>query len=129
MRALSRNMLIILFTLTLMSTAHSQQKIYNSKGKLLGKRTQRTMTPKIVVDTLRMSGGFGVLRLNSSFTKGFHAVNASNSVNMRVQVTQILSDTSEAVNYYGVRKFTDSVMIKSSQADDSGLVEIRIDTR
>lgn len=126
MRALSR-WFVLLFVLCSF-TAYSQD-LFNAAGKPLAKQAQRTREPKIVLDTLRLSGGFGVLRLNQAFKKGKHSVVASTVNNMKVQVTQVITDTTDAVNYYGVLKYIDSILIKSSQTDDSGLVEIRIDIR
>ena len=128
MPALSKLFIVTLLCLGLMSTA-LPQNLFNAAGKPLKKQAQSKREPKVVLDTLRMSAGFGVLSLNSSFKKGHHSVVASSTNDMKVQVTQILSDTTGAVNYYGVMKYIDSVLVKSSQTDDSGLVEVRIDIR
>lgn len=120
--------LVVIFVLALMSMAHPQN-LFNSNGRPLSKRAQQSKAPMVVVDTVRMSGGFGTLRLNSSFTKDRHSVSATATGRMSAHITQILSDTTDAVNYYGVKLFTDSLIIKSSQTDDSGLVAVRIDIR
>jgi len=124
----SWSILLPLIVLALMSTA-LPQNLFNASGKPLKKQAQTTREPIIVLDTVRMSGGFGTLRLNGSFTSSKHSVSATATGLMNAHVTPILSDTTDAVNYYGVRLFTDSLIIKSSQTDDSGLVAVRIDIR
>lgn len=128
MPASSKFLLMVILCLGLMSMAYPQN-LFNAAGKPLKKQAQSKREPKVVLDTLRLSGGFGTLKLNGSFKNGHHSVIASTTNDMKVQVTQVLEDTTYAVNSYGVRKYIDSVLIKSSQSDDSGLVEIRIDIR
>jgi len=127
-KPLSWGVLLPIIVLALMSMAYPQN-LFNSSGKELKKQAQHTKTPMVVIDTVRMSGGVGTLRLNGAFSKEKHSVSATSIGAMNAQVTQILSDTTGAVNYYGVLLFTDSLIIKSSQTDDSGLVAIRIDIR
>ena len=119
---------VTIIILALMSTAYPQN-LFNSDGRPLKKQAQDSKEPIVVIDTVRMSGGFGTLRLSGSFSSNKHSVSATATGRMNPHVTQILSDTTDAVNYYGVRLFTDSLIIKSSQTDDSGLVAIRIDIR
>lgn len=104
-------------------------EIFNANGKKFSKVLGRTNRPKIVVDTVRFSNtNYASLDLNSFFTRGIHNVGASSSSNIFVTVTQILDDSTLAVNTYAAMP-TDNgrrIIIKSSQSDDSSKVSLMI---
>jgi hypothetical protein len=105
------------------------QTIIDGKGNLHAKRAKRTQEPKVIVDTVRMSAGIGTMTLKKESTRKQHSTAPTASTRMYPQgITQILLDTSDAVNRYAffINTTRDTVVIKSSQTDDSGLVAISL---
>ena len=112
-----RNKLFLVFVcLLLMSSVSNGQRVFNRNGKPFAKQAQKTQEPKIIVDTVKIIGGVGKMVLNSSFKKGQHKVSATSNNNFRATISQILSDTSNVVYYYGyyISKNGDTLIVKSN---------------
>ena len=122
MRILSS--LIVLLAL-LLPAAGSSTDIYNAAGQRITGGS-RSKGPKIVVDTVRMVGGRGVLKLNKRIGKGIYSVQPKSKLSAFVLVTPVISDTSKTLYYYSVVIEPDSLVIKSSNAADSGKVMIQL---
>jgi hypothetical protein len=103
--------------------------IFDHQGKPFAKRQQETAEPKIIVDTVTITAGWGNLELNSNFTKGQHNVAPSSGDNLYAVVTPVLTDSTENVYYYGY-SYVESehrLIVKSSGGTaDTGKVIIQI---
>jgi hypothetical protein len=103
------------------------QSIIDKNGHPHAKRAGQTQQPKFIVDTVRMSDGIGTMILRDEFKRNTRTTAPTASSRIYPQgITQVLSDTSEAVNRYAffINSTRDTVVIKSSQTDDSGLVAV-----
>ena len=103
-----------------------RQAIYNTNGKPFSKSYNRSRTPKIIVDTVRFGGQYASIKLQTAFRSGNHAVSGTSNNTVYVTVSPILTDSSDALYFYGatvVDKGT-RIVIKSSNANDSSLVVI-----
>lgn len=104
------------------------QSIFFGNGKKFAKVAQKTREPKIIVDTVNVVGGFGVLVLNKNFTRERNSVSGTSNLNMFITATGIITDTSKAVRYYGcyLSKSGDTVIVKSSVSTDTSKVVIQL---
>lgn len=102
----------------------SAQNLFDTQGKAFTKAKQKYREPKIIIDTVRMDNGFGYLTLNKAFSQGTRAVEASSTNDIHTQITGILTDSTATVRNFNVLyKTVDTVLIISSDSNDSGLVE------
>ena len=97
---------------------------YDSEGKIFGKRAQQTMKPKTIIETIRMSNGYGSLTLNNRFTQGQHNVAPTSIKNIYVFVSQILDDSTQQVISYSWWFDNDRIGIKSDSSWDSSKIQI-----
>lgn len=119
----------ITILIILLCVSVTSQDMFTSKGKPFAKVSQKTREPKIIVDTVIITAGIGVLNLNSRFTGGQHSVSATSTSDMRVVISQILADTTSTVYYYAYVPDSSgrTVWVKSSGGtSDTGSVSIII---
>lgn len=104
------------------------QSIFNIAGKPFKKSFQQTREPKIVVDTVSLSSGYGYIELNKQFTRGQHSVTATSGDYMFAVACAMGDDTSVAVYSYACIPSSqgDSLTIKSSDSGDTNNVVVMI---
>lgn len=107
--------------LYLSDSAESQSPIFTAGGKPFNKVANVSKTPKIIADTVRMSGGYGSLTISNSFSRASHDVSPTSAKTMMVAMTPEMVDTTDTPPTYGwqlnLRK--DRLIIRSSNANDS----------
>jgi len=123
-----RNKTIIIATLlTFLPCLTNGQRVFDRNGKPFAKQSQRTQEPKQIVDTVKITAGVGRMVLNNAFTKSKHKVSATSDSHFRASISQILTDTSNTVYYYGyyISKNGDTLIVKSSGGTaDTGYVSV-----
>jgi hypothetical protein len=84
--------------------------------------------PFEVVDTLKLSSGFGKVVINKHFTSNKNSVMPTNEKDIFPSICQILRDTTQTVNYYGlyISSNLETLTVKSSSATDTSRVRIRL---
>lgn len=121
-------MRILLVLLVCISAAFgAETKIFNAKGKPFSKRQGQTQEPKIIVDTVRVVGGYGSLSLTTNFTNSQHRTAATSAGNVYAQISRLLTDSTKAVySYsYSVADKGARLVIKSSGGSaDTGKVVV-----
>jgi len=104
--------------------------IFFPSGNKFGQTVEKVSArePFEVVDTLHLSAGVGRIIFNSHFTSTKSNVLPTSKGNIFPSITQILSDTSDAVNYYAVyiSNNLETLIVKSSLTSDSSDVRIRL---
>jgi hypothetical protein len=105
--------------MALLAVSVFAQSPFLSNGERFDKDLQKTRKPIVVVDTVRITAGYGTLGLNKSFkSKKQHSVAPTSANTLYATITPILLDTTKTVYSYGyVRsRAGDSLTIKSSGA-------------
>ncbi len=101
------------------------QDLFDGNGKPFEKVLQNTKQPKIIIDTVDITNGFGNLVLNNRFQRKNHDVSSTDSTTIWAVITPILSDTTGTVYYYGyaVSKGGDTIkVISNGGGSDDGKV-------
>ena len=117
--------LTIFLPLLLVIVAYGQ--MYDTQGKIFGKRAQETMQPKTIIDTVSIVAGWGSIDLNDNFTQGQHNVAPTNENTIYVTITPMLTDSTKTAYYYGwwFDKTKNRIGVKSSGGTaDTGKVVI-----
>ena len=102
-------------------------QMYDTDGKVFGKRSQETMIPKTIIDTVLITAGWGSIDLNDRFTEGQHNVAPTSENTIYVTITPMLTDSTKTAYYYGwwFDKTKNRIGVKSSGgAADTGKVVI-----
>lgn len=117
----------VLISLILLTGLAFGQVQVDRQGNIHAKRQGRTQAPKEIVDTLRLSSGFGHIVLSEVFHKTRHTTKPTEDGYFYGVVSQKISDTSQTVNSYAtyLSANNDTLIVKSSSATDSSLVVIR----
>ncbi len=95
----------------------SAQTPFLASGERFAKELQKTRKPIVVIDTVRITAGYGTLTLNKSFqSKNKHSVAPTSANTLYATITPILIDTTKTPYAYGyVRSNAGDVLtIKSS---------------
>lgn len=111
------------FILLVLATLAYGQISVDHKGHPHGRVSGKSQKPKEIIDTLRLASGSGRLVLQSEFTNKQHTTKPKDY--MYVTVSQLLTDTSQSVNYYATYWNRDTLIVKSSNSSDSSLVVIK----
>ena len=107
----------------------AQTPIFFGDGGVFGKVTGKTRLPVVVIDTVAITAGYGILRLNRQIKTQIKNVIPTSKRTLYATITPILSDTTKLVYYYGytVNNTGDTLTIKSSGGTaDTGCVAIQI---
>lgn len=108
---------------------------YQKNGRPWAKRYKRSATPKMIVDTVKMVGGWADITLPAEENAkrfGWRRVRPTDSTAIIPVVTQLLTDSTDSIYSYGVlvRENGAKLKIKSSGgAADSGIAVIHIVVR
>lgn len=102
--------------------------IFSADGKLLGRRSQKSREPIIVIDTIRLASGVGTLTLRHNFGNSQHAVAPTSEDRISVQISPNTTDTPKS---YGWSLSNDlkTLSVKSSDGSDSSKVTVTIIVR
>ena len=116
----------------IVAVAQAQVGIFDSDGKKFAKVARTTQQPKVIVDTVNISDGWGYLGLMANFDRSANRVAPTNSDNIFAVITPLLADTTATVYYYGYTPTPsgDTLKIKSSGgASDDGKVIVILYTK
>lgn len=118
---------ILLIVLLLLPLEVSLQKVYTSRGKLYDKVQQRSRKPIEVIDTITVAGQWASMSLRAAFKKGAHSVAASSASRVFATITQLSTDSTDAVRSYSyiVKDRGKRLLIKASNNTDTTLVVVR----
>lgn len=124
MRLIKLIFLTITMTSLIVTAMLTYGQTYDGNGKIFGKKSQESMEPKTIIDTVRMKSGFGSLKLNNKFIQGQHNVAPTSSKTIYVTITQLLEDSTQFVHSYSWWFNNDRIGIKSDSSWDSSKVQI-----
>lgn len=118
---------ILLVVLLLLPIKVTVQKVYNSRGKPYAKVQQQSRLPIEVIDTITVQGQWGSMSLRAVFKKGAHSVAASGPTKIWATITQISTDSTDAVRSYSyiVKDRGKRLLIKASDSTDTTKVVVR----
>lgn len=127
MRLTKKIFILVIVIILIIVAIKSYGQFYDANGKLFDKRSQETMKPKVIIDTVLIVAGWGSINLNDKFTQGRHNVSPTSPKTIYGNVTPILTDSTKTVYYYGwwFDAMSNRIGIKSNGgAADTGKVTI-----
>lgn len=103
---------------------------YTKDGQKIGSALTKGAQPHMVVATVDITAGVGILPLNSSFDGIRYRTAPTNDTALFVAITKMAEDTTETAYAYEWVMSGDSIIIKSSGDDaDTGKVSVMAITR
>lgn len=116
---------ILLVVLLLLPISASVQ-VFNREGKVYDKVQQRSRKPIVMIDTITVQGQFASMNLSSNFGNGRHSVIASSPEKVWAMITQISTDSTDAVRsyIYTVKDKGRRLLIKANNATDTTKVVV-----
>ena len=117
----------VLLLLLLASSCVLAGDMYDSKGRPHFGVSQRSRTPVEIVDTITVYGKYASMPLSNSPSVGPHDVSATSPFTIFATITQIVTDSTETLRYYGfaIKDNGKRILIIANNATDTTRVVVR----
>lgn len=126
MRTFAKILGLVIVSAIIFCQIGTSQDMIDAEGNLFSKRQGKYQRPKMVIDTVRMASGNGVLPLNKYFGNNqFRSAPTSENTIFPV-VTQILDSLTAPVYSYGtmINDTGDTLFVVSSNSGDNSKVVV-----